>query len=176
MVTRPLESIRDNIIEIVNQTIYLCTCWFLLHFNTQSEWSTFYEKLYILLIMAGPMISTMVILIDVTRKLIIKLRGTKKESREKIYAKPNLRSEYSKQFIFVSCLTSFTGGIRSNSGNSVSVVSGFNRSRVEESKIQNQVNSKFSRSPNRTITLFQQCGRLELNNRHIKNPTSYITY
>jgi hypothetical protein len=61
---RPFESKKDSIIEISNQFIFLIAASLLIHFDTKSEWSSGITTFYVYLILIGPMIGTVISLVD----------------------------------------------------------------------------------------------------------------
>jgi len=91
LMVRPLESVRDNIIEATNQLIYLFACCFLIHFDTKPEWSNFTEKLYIILLMAGPGMTIIISLIDLALRIYKKICKRKENNSTRVDNKPKIQ-------------------------------------------------------------------------------------
>jgi hypothetical protein len=92
IIVRPFENVKDSILEICNQIIFLVAVGCLIHFDTKPEWGRAMEKFYLYLIMAGPLIGTVISLIDLGIKIVKKINHWKQKDRVKVYQKQKVSS------------------------------------------------------------------------------------
>jgi hypothetical protein len=80
VIFRPFESKKDSIIEISNQFIFLVAASLLIHFDTKSEWSSGITTFYVYLILVGPMIGTVISLVDLIVVIYKRVKAWKKRN------------------------------------------------------------------------------------------------
>ena len=66
---RPFEKVKDNIIESINQTIFLALALPLIHLKNESKWENAYEDIYIIVLMISPITGSLVTLIDLFNEI-----------------------------------------------------------------------------------------------------------
>ncbi|CAI2375827.1 unnamed protein product [Moneuplotes crassus] len=69
---RPFEKVENNIIEIVNEFIFLTLSFFLCVFNSESEWTPTVTKTFSFIILSNSLIITFIILLTLLITIVIK--------------------------------------------------------------------------------------------------------
>ncbi|CAI2381417.1 unnamed protein product [Moneuplotes crassus] len=77
LVVRPLENPQDNIIEIVNQSLFCCLAVPLSWLKTEATWTPFYEGYYTSILAISPSICAMICLIFLLKSIYICTKKTK---------------------------------------------------------------------------------------------------
>ncbi|CAI2379909.1 unnamed protein product [Moneuplotes crassus] len=82
---RPLQEIKDNIIEGINQVIFCALCVPLLWLDTENDWNSTYEQFYITTAMCSLSVGSLITLISLLLSLFFKFckksnKGTKVEA------------------------------------------------------------------------------------------------
>jgi hypothetical protein len=70
IIFRPFKSVKDNLIETINEVIYSTLCWSLLYLNKKSTWNGYYREIYMYLIISCSLIVVIVSLTFFTISLV----------------------------------------------------------------------------------------------------------
>ncbi|CAI2381945.1 unnamed protein product [Moneuplotes crassus] len=88
-IMRPLETFKDNLIEILNELCFSILSSSLIYLNNKNAWSKLMEDLYYYTMISNTLIITIIIFIDTTRIAINKCHNKKAPLKEpKISCKP----------------------------------------------------------------------------------------
>ncbi|CAI2381332.1 unnamed protein product [Moneuplotes crassus] len=86
IIVRPLENPQDNIIEIINQTLFCSMAVLLLWLNTKEAWTPFYEGLYTTIFMGSPTIGSFICLSFLIKSIVIRIKKWKAKNKQQIIA------------------------------------------------------------------------------------------
>ena len=87
ILSRPFKQLQDNIIEIMNQVLYLTLASTLMYFNSKKTWDSTIENIYIYIILAGPTLGTLILFFFLIKDIFQKLRKCKKSPQKKVEPK-----------------------------------------------------------------------------------------
>ncbi|CAI2380856.1 unnamed protein product [Moneuplotes crassus] len=82
IIVRPLENPQDNIIEIINQTLFCSLAVPLSWLDKKEAWTPFYEKFYTSVLMASPAIGSFICLIFLIKSIVICIQKWKANNRQ----------------------------------------------------------------------------------------------
>jgi hypothetical protein len=74
-ICRPFKQVKDSVIEINNQIIYLTACALLIHFNKEEKWNSSITNCYVYLIISMPIINAVISLVDLIAKISKKIKS-----------------------------------------------------------------------------------------------------
>jgi RsiW-degrading membrane proteinase PrsW (M82 family) len=74
IIIRPFDNVKDNLIEIFNELIYLALCGLMLYYNKENRWNESIEAVFITLIISSTIFTTIVMLIVMVIHLYTELR------------------------------------------------------------------------------------------------------
>ncbi|CAI2374156.1 unnamed protein product [Moneuplotes crassus] len=94
VILRPFESVRNNIIEIVNEVVFLVCSSLMVHFNTKGKWKSWHEKMYINLILSNICLITLISVIFLLKDIFlwIKQKLLKKSIKKSVKPKSSKRT------------------------------------------------------------------------------------
>ncbi|CAI2380929.1 unnamed protein product [Moneuplotes crassus] len=74
LVSRPYENPQDNIVECINQILFCSLAVPLSWLNTKANWTPFYEDFYIKILMASPIIGSIVCFVFLIKSIISRIQ------------------------------------------------------------------------------------------------------
>ncbi|CAI2381084.1 unnamed protein product [Moneuplotes crassus] len=84
LIIRPFENPQDNMIENINQILFCCLTIPLSWLNIKSDWTAFYETLYISILTSSPLIGSLISLIFLFKSIITYFKPKKPSSKVQI--------------------------------------------------------------------------------------------
>jgi hypothetical protein len=78
IIVRPFNSLKDNIIEIWNQILYLILVWSLFYLDSSSRWISTVTTTYIWTLMSGPIFCTLVSLAFLVKSIAKRVKNCRK--------------------------------------------------------------------------------------------------
>ncbi|CAI2381459.1 unnamed protein product [Moneuplotes crassus] len=81
IIVRPFENSQNNIIEIINQTLFCILAVLLTGLNTKEDWTPFYERFYTTVLMASPVLGSLICLGFLMKSIVIYIRKWKAKNR-----------------------------------------------------------------------------------------------
>ncbi|CAI2381099.1 unnamed protein product [Moneuplotes crassus] len=91
IIVRPFENPQDNIIEIINQTLFCCLAVPLSWLNTKQAWTPFYESYYTTILMTSPAIGSLICLGFLIKSIVVYIKNRKAKKKKQNVA-PKERS------------------------------------------------------------------------------------
>ncbi|CAI2381249.1 unnamed protein product [Moneuplotes crassus] len=91
IIVRPFENPQDNIIEIINQTLFCCLAVPLSWLNTKQAWTPFYESYYTTILMVSPAIGSLICLGFLIKSIVVYIKNRKAKKKKQNVA-PKERS------------------------------------------------------------------------------------
>ncbi|CAI2369416.1 unnamed protein product [Moneuplotes crassus] len=82
IIVRPFENPQDNIIEVINQTLFCSLAVPLSWLNTKQAWTQFYESYYTTIFMATPAIGSLICLAFLVKSIVVYIK-TRKAKKKK---------------------------------------------------------------------------------------------
>ncbi|CAI2380802.1 unnamed protein product [Moneuplotes crassus] len=98
LIVRPYENSQDNIIECINQILFCSLAVPLAWVNTKSRWTPFYEDFYIKILMASPIIGSIVCFIFLIKSIVSRIKKIKSPTKIQILPLPNIIRKNLKRF------------------------------------------------------------------------------
>lgn len=96
IVIRPFKAIQDNLIEIINDVIYLFLVLVLSYYCTKSRWSTDFTDAYRYIILINIFSATVISVVTLCVNLIKKCRNRKK--KKQVEQKPQINQNVTEDF------------------------------------------------------------------------------
>ncbi|CAI2380176.1 unnamed protein product [Moneuplotes crassus] len=78
LIVRPFTNPQDNLIEIVNQTLFCCLAVPLMCLRTEPDWTPFYERYYTSVFMVSPLIVSFICLMFLAKTILVCVRKMKR--------------------------------------------------------------------------------------------------
>ncbi|CAI2379856.1 unnamed protein product [Moneuplotes crassus] len=78
LIVRPFTNPQDNLIEIVNQTLFCCLAVPLMCLRSESDWTPFYERYYTSVFMVSPLIVSFICLMFLAKTILVCIRKMKR--------------------------------------------------------------------------------------------------
>ena len=72
IVLRSYKEIKDNIIDMINETVYIACIGLLFHYNKESRWNKAVESVFIYLLLSSTFVAMIIVIIS----LILSLKST----------------------------------------------------------------------------------------------------
>ncbi|CAI2371845.1 unnamed protein product [Moneuplotes crassus] len=76
VILRPFDAVRNNIIEIVNEVVFLVCSSLMVHFNTKGRWKSWHEKMYINLILSNICLISLISIIFLLKDISLWIKKT----------------------------------------------------------------------------------------------------
>jgi hypothetical protein len=94
ILSRPFSQVKDTVIEGTNSAIFFILSSLLIYFDAKDKWSTVLEKIFVWLILAGPVIATFISLAMLIVDIIKKIKRWPHRKDNKVYDKQLKISKY----------------------------------------------------------------------------------
>ncbi|CAI2380942.1 unnamed protein product [Moneuplotes crassus] len=98
LVVRPYDNPQDNIVECINQVLFCFLAVPLSWLKTKSSWTSFYEGFYIKILMASPIIGSIVCFIFLIKSIISRIKKIKSTTKVQNLPLPNIISGNPRRF------------------------------------------------------------------------------
>jgi hypothetical protein len=94
ILSRPFSQVKDTVIEGTNSAIFFILSSLLIYFDAKNKWSTVLEKIFVWLILAGPVIATFISLAMLIVDIVKKIKRWPHRKDNKVYDKQLKISKY----------------------------------------------------------------------------------